>query len=98
MGRSFGSDDVQCFCRVRATGDCRKTSSYSPFPFNFDGDVLARAVSSMPFADPSIGDPTLVTPAMLSQATVTARTYEVRDHFVRQLVIPQIRLREWATE
>ncbi len=77
-------------------GDCRP--DYSPFRFNFEGDVLTRAVFPMPFADPSIGDPTLVTPAMLAQATVTARTYEVRDHFVRQLVIPQIRLREWATE
>ena len=72
--------------------------SYSPFRSNLEGDVLGRAVFPMPFADPSIGDPTLVTPAMLSQATVTARSYEVRDHFVRQLVIPQIRLRDWATE
>jgi hypothetical protein len=72
--------------------------NYSPFRFGLDGEVLGRAVFAMPFADPSIGDPTLVTPAMLSQATVTARVYEVRDHFVRQLVIPEIRLRDWATE
>jgi hypothetical protein len=72
--------------------------NYSPFRSNFQGDVLGRSTLSMPFADPSTGDPTLVTPAMLGHATVTARAYEVRDHFVRQLVIPQIRLRDWATE
>lgn len=77
-------------------GNCQP--NYSPFRFNFEGDVLARTVYPMPFADPSIGDPTLVTQAMLTQATVTAQSYEVRDHFVRQLVIPQIRLRDWATE
>jgi hypothetical protein len=80
----------------RRVSTCRP--NYSPFRSDFQGDVLGRIALSMPFADPSIGDPTLVTPAMLGQATVTARFYEVRDHFVRQLVIPQIRLRDWATE
>ena len=89
-------EDKAAGTRNRRVGNCRP--SYSPFRYNFQGDVLGRITLAMPFGDPTVGDPELVTPSMLGQATVTARAYEVLEHFERKLVIPEISLRKWATE
>jgi hypothetical protein len=71
---------------------------YSPYRTRFDRDVLGRLTVALNFTDASVADPLAVKPSMFGEATVTARAYGAEDHFVRHLVIPEIRLRDWATE
>jgi hypothetical protein len=71
---------------------------YSPYRTRFDRDVLGRLTVALNFTDASVPDPLAVKPSMFGEATVTARAYGAEDHFVRHLVIPEIRLRDWATE
>jgi len=71
---------------------------YSPYRYRFGPDALGRFTASLPFANPSSADLYPVKASMLAESQVRARAYKPQGHFVRQLVIPQIRLREWATD
>jgi hypothetical protein len=78
-------------------GGCRP--DYSPLRARFDQEgALNRFVISLPFTDASIRDPSVVKASMAAEATVTARAYDAEDHFLRKVVIPEIRLKDWATE
>ena len=83
--------------RNRRGGGCRPDFSLYRSGFYRD-DVLGHLMVALPFTDPSVPDPLAVRVSMLAEATVTARAYQAQDHFVRHMVIPEIRLREWATE
>jgi hypothetical protein len=71
---------------------------YAPYRYRYSPSILNRFTIELSFTDASIADPTAVKASMLPEATVTARAYEAQAHFVRQMVIPEIKLKDWATE
>jgi hypothetical protein len=73
-------------------------ASYAPIRDRYEIDALSRFGLTIPFADVPTGDPLTVTEAMLPESQVTARVYEPRDYFSRLMVIPEIKLRDWAME
>ena len=85
---SGARNPVVSFCRP----------DYSPYRYRFGPDALGRFTLSLPFGNPSSTDLYPVKASMLAESRVRARTYEPQGHFVRQLMIPQIHLRDWATE
>jgi hypothetical protein len=91
---SFALEHIPSGARNRRTAICRP--DYSPFRTNYGPDALSRFTETLPFGDPTGIDTYAVKEPMLPESQVIARVYEGKDHFVRQLVIPQIRLREWV--
>ena len=83
--------------RNRRNATCRPDYPIYRSGFYRD-DALGHLMVALPSTDPSIPDPLAVRASMLPEATVTARAYQAQDHFVRHMVIPEIRLKEWATE
>ena len=71
---------------------------YAPYRYRYSPSILNRFTIELPFTDASVADAKAVKASMVGEATVTARAYEAQAHFVRQVVIPEIRLKEWATE
>lgn len=71
---------------------------YSPFRDRYEPDALSRFTERLPFGDPNGIDLYPVKAPMLADSLIKVRAYLPQDHFTRQLVIPTIRLRDWAAE
>lgn len=74
---------------------CR--SDYTPYP-DRPMDDMARFGVNVPFRDPSGLAKFPVDGAQLLQSRVVIRMYSPEDHFTRQVVIPQIRLKDWEAQ
>jgi hypothetical protein len=81
--------------RNRRNAICRP--DYSPLRWSYGPDALSRLTETLPFGNAAGVDTYPVKEQMLPESQVKARIYEAKDHFMRQLVIPQIRLRDWAS-
>lgn len=73
-------------------------SDYTPFLDRPLGDGFTHFGVNVPFRDPSGLAKYPVDGPQLRQSQVVVRLYEPVDHFTRSLVIPQIRLRDWAAQ
>jgi hypothetical protein len=72
--------------------------NYSPYRYRYGPDALDRFTQTLPFGDANGNDSYPVKVQMLGDSQVEARVYEAREHTNRQLLIPQIRLKDWATD
>jgi hypothetical protein len=78
------------------SGSCVRPD-YSPLRLDYGADALSRFTEMLPFGNPAGVDQYPVKEPMLPRSQVIVKMYQGEDHFERQLVIPQIRLRDWAS-
>ncbi|MGD1095715.1 MAG: hypothetical protein ABSB35_27440 [Bryobacteraceae bacterium] len=71
-------------------------TDYAPYRRSYIPGALSRFTERLAFGDASGTDLVPVKEPMLPESQVKARLYEPQEHFSRQLVIPEIRLRDWA--
>jgi hypothetical protein len=72
---------------------------YKPFFGRyFPDDAMGRFGVNLPFRDPSGLAKFPVDGPQLPQSRVVVRVYQPQDHFTRELVIPEIRLKDWEAE
>jgi hypothetical protein len=70
---------------------------YSPFRRGYNSDALSRFTERLSFGSVSGVDLSPIKETMLPESQVKARLYEPQDHFSRQLIIPEVRLKDWAS-
>jgi hypothetical protein len=71
---------------------------YSPYSGWYFGDNMAHFGANIPFRDPSGLAKFPVDGPQLPQSRIVIRVYEPEDHFTRQVVIPQIKLKDWEAQ
>jgi hypothetical protein len=60
-------------------------------------DAMGRFGRNLPFRDPTGLAHYPVDGSQLAESQVVLRSYQPMDHFTRRLVIPEIRLKDWAS-
>jgi hypothetical protein len=85
---------------IRNTAQTNCMPSYSPFRFgSHEPDAFNRIGIALGYGD---GGPNarvdVVQASMIGESEVIARVFRARDHFTRNVVIPEIRLADWAKE
>ena len=76
----------------------RCSPDYRPI-FALSGpDAMRRFGVAVPFRDPAGLGHFPVNGPLLREARVVMRIYRAEDHFTRQVVIPDIRLRDWLPQ
>lgn len=73
------------------------SGDYAPFPLNRYEDVIGRFAFGLQFDDPSGLIRFPVDAKRIRNAELAITSYEPRNHFTQSLVIPEIRLRDWAS-
>ncbi len=68
----------------------------APYEWRYEMDALSRYNGRLIYGDETADDPRVVKASQLGEARVVARLFEPRDRFTRQVVIPQIKLRDWG--
>jgi hypothetical protein len=69
---------------------------YAPWPIHMPMDVVADTTLSLPFRDRTGLAQYPVDQTVIARARIGLTTYEPVDQFSRRLVIPNIRLADWA--
>jgi hypothetical protein len=69
---------------------------YAPYVVAVIPDGIGRLRAEAPFLDRSGLAKYPVDGSRLAESRLNLRTYEPQDHFTRQLVIPDVRLSDWA--
>jgi hypothetical protein len=72
------------------------TPNYAPWPLRLPMDVVANTQLSLPFRDTTGLAHYPVDQSVIARALISVTTYESANHFSRILVIPDIRLADWA--
>lgn len=72
------------------------TPDYAPWPLHLPMDVVANTQLSLPFRDTTGLAHYPVDQSVIARAQISLTTYEPAEHFSRMLVIPNIRLADWA--
>jgi hypothetical protein len=73
-------------------------ADYSPYFGSYDPDSISRGGLNVQFRDPRGLAHYPVTGPQLPESRFVVRLYDPQDHFARHLVIPGIRLKDWAPE
>ena len=87
-------EDPQSGNRNPETHAC--TPDYAPWPLHLPMDVVANTQLRLPFRDTTGLAHYPVDQSVIARAQISLTTYESADHFSRMLVIPNIRLADWA--